>query len=238
MFKVKFRGDDARPTQAEYLATRRAALDAMGRELQRVAPGIEIPQRSQTLARVKGHATLARWAPIQLGAALMQPTGATFTPGLEHVTAFQGAAPEKGKPWAVLLEPCSLGSYAWAIVSGLALSSVVIATASRPNAGADIGSSGSLEVFEGGAARILWRQSGIGLRPCVLDLAPITPRSFVALTVGSIGAGVLGTVQPTGNTALTIDAFNEASGSIAAGAKVGCTWDDYNGRYFISMEFC
>jgi hypothetical protein len=237
VFNVKFRGDDHRPTQSEHNATRKAALDAMGRELSRIAPGVDIPKRSQTLARVKGHAALSRWQPIGLGAALMPPTGATWTPGLEFVSAFQGIAAEKNKPWGILLEPCSVGSYAWCIVRGLALASVTIANTSRPNAGADIGTSG-LEIAEGGTARVLWRQAGTGARPCLLDLCPSTPKWFVATTLEAIAAGDMGTVKPAGADTLIIDVKNEASETVPVSSKIGVSWDDYQGVYVISMEFC
>ena len=188
---------------------------------------------------VKAHASLAKYSIVQLSQPLFLPSGATFPKGLEMQMAFQGAGAVYGKPWAVVIEPIASGKLGWCVTSGIAMASVIIGNNTAPNRGCDV-DAGSLVAKEGGAARILYRQAGTGPRPCVIDLCPITPRFFIGRNAAfDIEPDEFGTITAVGDSQFVVQAKNESeTGNVKASAKVGCTWDDIQGLYVVTMEFC
>jgi hypothetical protein len=242
MWPVKFKGDAFIPTAQEFQAQRQAMQLALRKSIQKTAPGMEVSFESQTLVRVKAHATLARWSPIGIqGGPMFTFAGAGFPKGMEERTAIQGAALENRKPWGILAEPVAANKFAWVIVKGIALANVTIDNTARPNIGCDCETGqAALVVKEGGPARILYRQAGTGLRPCIIDISPTTPRFFVGTNAaGSIAPGFFGLITATGDTSFIVWAKNESpTGTVAASAKVGCTWDDLQRSYVITLEFC
>ena len=168
-------------------------------------------------------------------------SGAGFPAGIEQRMSLQGAAVADRKPWGVLLEPAITDKFAWVIIKGIALCNVTIDSTSRPNIGCDVKTGETaLVVREGGPARILYRQAGTGLRPCVIDLCPITPRFFIGTNAASdIAPGGEGLITAQGDSGFIVSAKNESeTGTVAASAKVGVTWDDLQGLYVITLEYC
>jgi hypothetical protein len=242
MWPVKFKGDAFIPTAQEFQAQRQAMQLALRKSIQQTTPGMELNFDSQTIVRVKAHATLPRWAPIGIQAGPVFPfTGAGFPKGIEQRIALQGSAVANRKPWGILAEPSAANKFAWVIVKGLALANVTIDNAARPNGGCDCETGqAALVVKEGGPARILYRQAGTGLRPCLIDIMPTTPRFFIGTNAASaIAPGFFGLITAAGDSSFIVWAKNESpSGDVGASAKVGVTWDDLQRLYVITLEYC
>lgn len=205
-----------------------------------------------SIARVRNDsgAAISQFGVIGLGAPIITPTD--NLPEFKRQVTFIGAAPDdvthRGKVGVYLL-PCGDGKIAPALVSGVVQCKVHINDVDHKFADVLDGSSVKLNSAAGGAAQILWQESGTGEKWAIVRLGPSVSGGFVGKTTGTItarsgttaGSGTFeryylasGVLTATGEV---YTVYNFAASSVASG-KYGAVTIDRNGDIWLDSPEC
>lgn len=132
--------------------------------------------------------------------------GPVFTPdadedAFKNAVALAGVTPSESThkgSFAVLLEPAAAGEFAQACLDGVCIAKVDVGDASYTYAEITGGDCSRLAAAGRGSARILWKESGTGLKWAVVKLAtPAGPGSFPARITSVAGSGVYEAIEQT-----------------------------------------
>ena len=132
------------------------------------APGID---RATVLIRNDTGDGLPIASVVGLDAPIWEPTTAETTRTFQEFVAFKGVTPaaaDHREAFAILLEPCGASEGAEAIVSGAVAVKIDVVHASHQYAEITDGQTGYLTSALSGPARILWRETGTGLKWAVV----------------------------------------------------------------------
>jgi hypothetical protein len=155
--------------------------------------------------------------------------------GIALQPAFFAAAPQAGKPFAVLAEPAPSGGSADAVATGPALCAVDVSDPTHTRAAASDGNFDHLVSASAGGVPILWKETGTGIKWAMIlmgadqdgpDATP-TVRGWVGTGTQSFGGTktfMTGINVAAGNEALFFNAINTESGwvrGVTEGLEVG-----------------
>ncbi|HPP28896.1 MAG TPA: hypothetical protein PLV57_20505 [Phycisphaerae bacterium] len=157
-----------------------AARDYQDRQLgqQRTALSSSNDSGMVLLKNISG-ADRARFEILGINTPLIQP--ADNLDQFVNRPALSGVTPTAANHWGkfgVLAEPIRNGALGWAWVSGVCPVKIDIANANHWHADIADGSAAYLKSSGGGAARILWKDSGTGVRWAVVRLGRWSPTVF------------------------------------------------------------
>jgi hypothetical protein len=233
-----------------------AAMDAARahRDSQRDArahPGTDTRQTGIILVRNSSGADADRLGVLAMTAPLVLP--ADNEPEALARVALDGDAPAADTdPFCVLLEPLADGAIGRAAVAGVAWALVDFSDAGHGFAAPEAGETGALASAGSGPARVVWKESGTGVKKALVLLgagASASARKFLrgvlktTLTFG--GSAVIdvrawnGSAQAdTGEDLTVYDDFLSSGQTAAAGAIIGACRDDNDQRWYAIVERC
>lgn len=146
---------------------------------------------------------------------------------------FPAVAPDVNYPFAILDGPLGIGDVGTAVVAGFAVCKVNIVDANHIRADVVNGTYANLISTAGGRARIVYKESGTGLKWAGIMIGEARPL-VRGVTSGSTAAGAYGTVV-VASESFTV--FNPWSQSIGTGKKCMFGWNEATAGFeFIAVD--
>lgn len=160
------------------------------------------PQNRQTI-KVKNTtgAALLRFDIVKLGIPVFNPTD-SLDEFKRMRPVFETAVPQPLQPFAALVEPLAVNQVGDAILEGLAVCKVAFTHDKMPFADGDA-TVAELEGSGDGYARVLWKETGTGLKWAVLQLGA-GPRGYFPVTLVQTG-GANGTKTTAASWTYTVN---------------------------------
>lgn len=180
-----------------------------------------------------------RFGVIGLGEPIILPSA--NLPEFQNGVAFRGTLPQPGKPFAIAQETLAAGTIGRCLVNGPTPARLNVTEESFVTAG-PAGDVGAITTAPNGPARILWRETGAGIRWAIVQLGSIMSAliRFELITSISPGGSALAKVRTaTAATNIQVTVY-DALGIFTGigGAKGYAAWMPDANRYEVIQLEC
>ena len=169
-----------------------ARAHAEGRQQQLQTPAVQTPSSGIVLLRNDSGDDIDRYNVLAVSGVVFNPD--TYPDSFKERVVLTGDTPATADAGrlVIALEPTPSGAIGRALASGVCSVKVNVSDADHTHADVNDGQAGSLASSETGAARILWKESGTGLKWAVVALwSPAAPDaalvSFPAKVTAALG---------------------------------------------------